>query len=342
MRHAEAPIGDDKIVMSTAKNRLNDVATVPASAIVPTRDRANALARALRSLGEQGALPAELIVVDASCDDSTRKVMSTFAAQVQAQGCRVLWEPAKQSGAAAQRNQGACLATQPVICFFDDDILFGPDCLARLWSALQSDPRLGGVNAMITNQLYRPPRPVSRWMFRMMAGRAQASYAGRVLGPAVNLLPEDRNDLPDVVPVEWLNLGCTLYRREALPDPIFAGHFTGYSLMEDLTLSLAVGKTWKLANVRTARIYHDSRPGAHKDEPVARSRMELVNRHHVMTQVLSRRRPADYARLALWECFQLAICAIQKRAGPAFWRVLQGKLLGLHDILANRPTRAAG
>src|SRR5712692_7710053 len=173
----DAEISDDKAVMSTSKNESNDFATVPASAIVPTRDRANALARALQSLEQQGVLPAELIVVDASCGDSTRTVMSTFAAQVQAQGCRVLWEPAKQSGAAAQRNQGARLATQPVISFFDDDILFGPNCVARLWSALQSDPRLGGVNAMITNQLYRPPRPVDRKSTRLNSSHSSISYA---------------------------------------------------------------------------------------------------------------------------------------------------------------------
>ena len=207
---------------------IDVVAAAPVSGIVPTRDRADVLARTLKSLCAQSIPLAELIIVDASRDDSTRTVVSTFAAQVQAAGCRVLWEPAKIGGAAAQRNQGVRLATQPVICFFDDDVLFFADCIARLWKALQSDTGLGGVNAMITNQFYQPPRLVSRWMLRVMAGRVQTSYAGLVLGPAINLLPEDRNDLPDIVPVEWLNLGCTLYRREALPDPVFANYFTGY------------------------------------------------------------------------------------------------------------------
>lgn len=314
--------------------------SAPISGIVPTRNRADCLARTLASLAQQRVLPAELIVVDASRDDATRAVIARFARDVRARGCCVRWEPAQQVGAASQRNQGVGHATQPVICFFDDDVLFFPDCLARLWDALESGPRLGGVNAMIVNQLYRPPRLVSRCMFRIMAGRTQASYAGRVLGPAVNLLPEDRDDLPDIVPVEWLNLGCTLYRREALPDPAFAGHFTGYSLMEDLTLSLSVGKNWKLANVRSARIHHASESGAHKDEPVARTRMELVNRHHVMREVLQRRRPADYARLALWECFQLVVSAVQKRGNLTFWRIFRGKLLGAYDILTERPKRA--
>src|SRR5207249_6255419 len=61
--------------------------------------------------------------------------------------------------------------SQPVIAFFDDDILFEPGCIARLWHALQSDPRIGGVNAMITNQRYQTPGLVSRTLLRIMAGR---------------------------------------------------------------------------------------------------------------------------------------------------------------------------
>jgi len=149
-----------------------------------------------------------------------------------------------------------------------------------------------------------------------MAGRAERSYAGRVLGPAVNLLPEDSDDLPEIVPVEWLNTTCTLYRREALPDPPFPDHFTGYSLMEDLTLSLTVGKCWKLANARTARIYHDSQPGTHKSDPALLAKMQLINRHFVMTRILGRDGFSDYVKLVLFELFSVA-SSLQSRSGRA-------------------------
>ena len=145
-----------------------------------------------------------------------------------------------------------------------------------------------------------------------MVGR-EKSFAGRVIGPAVNLLPEDRHDLPEVVPVEWLNHGCTIYRREALPDPPFPAEFTGYSLMEDLALSLQVGKTWKLANARTARIFHDSQPGTYKSDARSRSRMELVNRHFVMTRIMGRRGFIAYLKLAAWELFSLASALASRR-----------------------------
>jgi glycosyltransferase involved in cell wall biosynthesis len=280
------------------------VELLPIAVVIPTRNRVLALRRALESLADQSAHPAELIVIDGSDDASTRALcMDQSIARL---ASKVLWQLAEVRGVADQRNQGVGACSQPVIGFMDDDILFQPHCFARLWSALQSDPRLGGVNAMITNQQYLAPGLVSRFIFRVMAGRAESSYAGRVLGPAVNLLPEDRDELPEVVPVEWLNTTCTLYRREALPDPPFPAHFRGYSLMEDVALSLTVGKRWKLANARTARIYHDSQPGTHKSDPRVLAEMHLVNRYYVMTKILRRNRFSDYLKLVLFELFSVA------------------------------------
>jgi len=76
--------------------------------------------------------------------------------------------------------------------------------------------------------------------------------------------------------------------------------------MEDLALSLEVGKNWNLANVRTARIYHDSQSGGMKSDISSLAEMELINRHYVMTQVLQKRGVMDYVKLAIWELFSQA------------------------------------
>lgn len=294
-------------------------------------DRCSSLGRTLASLEGQQLLPAELIVVDASPSSDTREMLNGFAQRVGG-SISVRWVPARSTGAAVQRNQGVAESSQVNVWFFDDDVLFEPECVARLWRVLEGDRTLGGVSAMITNQRYQAPGLVSRWMFRLMAGAPSESYAGRVLGPAVNLLPEDRDDLPEAVPVEWLNLGCTIYRRAALPATPFGERFTGYSLMEDLALSLEIGKKWKLANARTARIFHDSQPGSHKSDPVALAEMELVNRHFVMTKVLGRTRPIDYAKLMAFELFSLASSAKSNQFGAGFWRETLGKLKAVGQI----------
>ena len=309
----------------------NTPVILPISAVLPTRNRPLVLRRCLESLTTQGIFPAELIIVDGSTDSASRRSVEDWATQVPS-GCAVLWQRAKNLGAAIQRNQGVETATQPFIWFFEDDILFEPECLNRLWIALQSDSQLGGVNAMIVNQQYNLPGLVSRLMFTLMHGRREESFAGRVLGPAINLLPEDHAHLPEVVPVEWLNLGSTIYRREALPSPPFDAMFTGYSLMEDLALSLKVGRSWKLANVRTARIYHDSQPSDYKSDVGEMASMQLINRHYVMTEILHRQSIRDYLRLIVWEFFQLSVCAARSQSRPQLWATCRGKLDALRQI----------
>ncbi|HEY0321713.1 MAG TPA: glycosyltransferase family A protein [Pyrinomonadaceae bacterium] len=311
---------------------------LPVSAIVPTRERAVVFDRMLRSLAAQSAQPLEMIVVDASDGQETAKMCE---GKIEGLATRIEYHRADEAGAATQRNQAIAHATQGAVLFLDDDIVFEPDCIARLWQALESDARMGGVNAMITNQRYFPPGQLSRTLFRVLDGRAQESYAGRCIGPAFNLLPEDREDLPEVVPVEWLNTTCTLYRREALPEPLFDSHFAGYSLMEDLALSLHVGRKWKLANARLAKIFHDSQPGAHKDNAAAMSRMELVNRHYVMTRVLGRQSFSDYLKLGLFETFGIVTSLTSIGAWRTLPAVLLGKLAAMGSVLTNRDSSRA-
>jgi len=259
-------------------------------------------------------------------------VVEAWAAAVGSR-CEVLYQHAFQLGAAAQRNQGVAMAAQPFIWFFDDDILFDSDCFKRLWEAIERDEAVGGVNAMITNQRYTTPGRVTRTLYRLLDGQSRESYAGRCIGPALNILPEDNPNLPDVVPVEWLNTTCAIYRREALPNPPFDSHFTGYSFMEDVALSLTVGKTWKLMNARTARIYHDSQAAEYKSNLSALAAMELINRHYVMTGILGRNSALDYVKLTLLETFGIVTPLVSARTWKSLPAILIGKAYGIVKML---------
>lgn len=305
-------------------------ALLPISAIVPTRNRCQVFARTLASLAQQSVQPLEMIVVDGSDSTDTKDLCDRAIPGLITQ---IHYYSATTIGAAVQRNQAISHATQDTIWLMDDDILLEPECLKRLWEALNNDPQMGGVNAMITNQRYLPPGRFSHALFQFLHGQRESSYAGKCIGPALNLLPEDHPNLPAVVSVEWLNTTCTLYKREALPDPLFPDHFTGYSLMEDVTLSLQVGKAWKLANARTARIFHDTQPGDHKNDAGKLAQMELVNRHYVMTQILERNHWQDYLKLLILQAFGLAASLQSPQGWSTLPSVFLGKLRGLIQIL---------
>jgi GT2 family glycosyltransferase len=302
--------------------------------VIPTADRPQALAACLATVGGQTQLPADVIVVDASNGPESREVCA--AASKRFAGLVVRRVEARARGAAVQRAEGLEHASQPFILFMDDDVELEPTCVERLWSAIRSEPRIGGVSSMLVNQQYAPPGRLNRWVYRIAAGGPVESPAGRCLGPAVTVFPADRSDLPEVVSVEWLNTTCTLYRRDALPSPVFPPHFTGYSLGEDVNLSLVVGRRWKLVNARTARVLHRSGGGPHKPDRFTLARMSTVNRHYIMTHTLGRRSLRDHLRFALVESADV-IGTLKSfgtlRHTPA---VIAGKLSGIVELVFSR------
>jgi glycosyltransferase involved in cell wall biosynthesis len=288
------------------------------------------LARAVQSLLASTLVPEQFVIVDASNDTSAlADIAALFAG-----GPRAIVRTATQAGAAVQRNQAMTFAEHDMILFCDDDIVCEPECIERLWLAVQADESIGGASAAIVNQSFARPGAAMRVMLAACGAPEGETYAGRIAGPAIAFLP--RLQGKNIAPVQWLNLGCTLYRRALLPDPPFDSVFSGYSIGEDVTLSLRVARRARLVNVPSARILHDSQKGSHKASAVALGRMELVNRHYIMTDVMEKRGWRDVARLLLWECCQLGVSLVRERGGAVFWQQLYGRLLGAGDIVRSR------
>lgn len=303
---------------------------IPVSAVIPTYNRVTSLANTLMSLSKQSIQFREIIIIDASEEDKTEIFCKNE--KIQTLHSKLIYHKAVVKGAASQRNEGFNLSQEPFVAFMDDDIFLEPFCIERLWNCCVRDERIGGVNALITNQAYHAPGSITRIMYRLMSGARLESYAGKCIGPGWNILPGDGDDLPECVAVDWLNLGCTIYRRESLPSPPFQAHFVGYSLMEDLTLSLIVGSKWRLYNVRTARIFHDSQPGAHKNNIEDLAKMELVNRYYVMSKILKRKGIVNILKLAIFEVFGI-ISSVKTWTGfKKVPRVILGKLTGVLEI----------
>ena len=267
------------------------------SAIIPTLNREEILFRTLQSFAKQDCQPKEIIIVDASPSISCKKYVN-----IEQLKSKIIHVKAIEVGAAKQRNQAIKLSNYDVIGFFDDDILFEADCIKTLWNTLNSDNKCGGVNSVITNQTYHSPGVVSSFFYNLMGADTSQSLAGKCIGPAINFWP-DANSEKIISKVDWLFSGCTLYKKLALPSPVFDEHFIGYSLMEDLALSLRVGKNWTLLNNSKARIYHDSQPGNEKDNIAIIAEMDLINRYYIMKNILMKTSVKDKLLLLLQQMF---------------------------------------
>lgn len=302
---------------------------IPVATIIPTLDRTWILIRTLKSLFDQDCVTQSVVIVDASEHDETKIAIEALTPP---QGVDIIYARAIIKGAAHQRSQAVTLTKLPYVVFMDDDILLEPHCIQRIFAGFSISDKIGGVNAMITNQRYLKPGRFTKAMYVMLGGK-QTAWAGKVIGPAWNILPEDDPSLPEYVECDWLNLGCTMYRVDALPHPLFPDSFHGYSSFEDLTLSLRVGKNWTLLNARTARIFHDSQPGNYKNRAIRLAEMEVVNRHYVMTNVLGHKKLKHYGQLFLFDLFKLTALMQSASQVKLLPPTVIGKMKGYFKIL---------
>jgi len=147
------------------------------SVIIPTRNRAPLLARALDSvfsqegLGEQFDL--EVIVVDDGSTDSTATVVGEYA---QVRGLRF----STSRGVAAARNTGIESSRGAFICFLDDDDVWLPGRLKLQIPAFKRHPEAGAVYSQVFDAHDGKPYPASA---RAVSGRIfDALLSGNLIG----------------------------------------------------------------------------------------------------------------------------------------------------------------
>jgi glycosyltransferase involved in cell wall biosynthesis len=110
-------------------NALADRTFPLVSVILPVRDRAAWVARAVTSALEQTYAAIEVIAIDDGSTDATRSVLDSFGDRI------VVLSREKEDergGAYAARNRGLQIARGEFIAFLDSDDRWFPDHLARL------------------------------------------------------------------------------------------------------------------------------------------------------------------------------------------------------------------
>lgn len=109
------------------------------SAVIPTYNRSESLAAAIRSVLEQSRPCDEVIVVDHGSTDQTSDVLSAFDREVTA----VRLSQDLLDRPAVSRNAGLRKATGDLICFLDDDDLWERDKVQIQLEALGQDSQVG-------------------------------------------------------------------------------------------------------------------------------------------------------------------------------------------------------
>ena len=126
---------------------MKGTTVVAVSVVIPTRDRAALVVRAIRSVLAQTFRDFEIIVVDdASTDGTFERLSSDFAREI-AEGRLRLHRNAGHLERSATRNAGIALARGEWIALLDDDDYFLPEHLERLAGAAARHPHLDFLNS---------------------------------------------------------------------------------------------------------------------------------------------------------------------------------------------------
>jgi GT2 family glycosyltransferase len=313
-----------------------------AAVVIATCNRAEPLRDCLNSLGCQSLRPDLVIVVDSSDGDETADMIEHIQPTM---GFPIRHERTISKSAARQRNLGAERTTAEVIVFLDDDVVLEEAFLSEVMSVFQSDlpGEIGGVSGTISNQIYTNPRGLNRFLLGFCLGRWTGSYAGQLLGPAINFLPADEPNT--VQEVEWLPSGCSAYRREVFMSYRFGNDFGGYSFAEDVHLSSRVRQTHRLLNTTRARVFHhDLGKSTHKDWK-ALGESQVVNRHAIMVTILGRNRLSDHIQLFGYEVVYTSLSWLAAGVTSARLAILvkqlRGKLSGFSKIWSRSLPRSA-
>ena len=278
------------------------------SIVIATYERPAALRDALASLVTQQRQAERIVIVDSSKGHESEAVAAEFSLPI-------IYLRAERPSAAVQRNQGFREVATPLVAFIDDDVVLAPDVFEKLCQVFETRPDTGGVSARMNGGEHPAP---SRWLkayYRLQAGYDDPTYGGRLFGAAINCFPCYARQEGELLPADWLNLGCVMFSSQAFGDELFP-LFDGYSFGEDVHLSARIGKKLRLYFHATARYDHFPSMSPAKRNYFRNARMSSRNRRLIARDVQGLPAFECWWKDILHRCF---VTVFLMRTRPAGW-----------------------
>lgn len=121
------------------------------SIVIPTKNRPEDLLKAVASIVAQARLPDELILVDQSDSDASRRAVQDM---VKAAGDAIrlihIYDP-RVRGLVDAKRVGASNSSGDVVCFLEDDVVLEPGYIGQMERAFDNHPAMMGCCGVMTN-----------------------------------------------------------------------------------------------------------------------------------------------------------------------------------------------
>jgi glycosyltransferase involved in cell wall biosynthesis len=301
------------------------------SLLVSTMNRAISLERLFKSIEKQTRIPEQIIVVDASSGDETKSFCENSE---MGRRLSIQYLHSPYTGLSFQNNYGILHSKGDLILILDDDLVLYPDYVKELASLFEKDAaqKIGAVCGVMEGVRVYPAEYIGCLFGSPPKKPGYVSRAGR----AVKVTP---TSFSEPTQVNWVSGGLSMWRKELFLVDRFNLLFNGYSVGNDLELSVRVASKWELVVNPHAICQHLQAPGGRPDN-FMRGKMEIWNFHYIFINDIPDKRWVDYVEY-IWSRFGIILQNIAPlplhphRWSDFLWRAL-GNIVSLVEIISGK------
>jgi GT2 family glycosyltransferase len=301
---------------------------------VCTYRRSRALSRFFDSLQNQLTRPERLVIVDASPDDETERMLKSYPRVQQLAECVLYFRvtgPLK--GLTRQRNFALRWVHTDLVVFFDDDVVLSPGCLREMETVFRkSGDGIVGVGAL---DGHAPARPRLLWRVRRLLHIVSSLRPGTYCRSGISVPWSISSSSETTVEGDWLPGYAMMWKTSAARDTRFYEGFDGYAQGEDLEFSLRMKRKGKLLLACAARLRHLPEPSGRPDN-YKLGYMAIHNRYQIQHRGLEDRTWRDGAWFVYaWTLDTLLLLRACARPGQwhSTFQQIAGRFKATYDIV---------
>ena len=302
---------------------LNKINIFSISVVLPTKNRPYDLVNALNSILMQTRLPAELVIVDQSFDESSMRAVQNITSQLNSVKLTYIHD-ATILGLVDAKRVAVKHASGDLICFLEDDIALEADYIRQIELGFIKQPNMIGCCGVITN----PPKVgfLYKFLFKIF-------HRGIFEDKRINMHGKYSGYNNNLKQSNMLSGGVSAWRREVF-DNVQFDVANMFHMFEDIDFSTRVDRHYgnRLFINPNARLAHYCSP-VNRDAFGVRERRKLTE---CFTYYKKRKDWPGAAISFYWLLLGMLLESIFQSFSSMSFKPIQGYLLGFRDGFAKK------
>lgn len=288
------------------------------SVLLPTKNRPYDLVNALNSILMQTRLPAELVIVDQSVDESSVLAVQNIMSQFNSVKLTYIHD-AKILGLVDAKRVAVNNASGDLICFLEDDIVLEADYIRQIELGFIKQPTMMGCSGVITN----PPKVgiLYKFFFKIF-------HRGIFEDNRINVHGKYSGDNNNLKQSNMISGGVSAWRREVF-DNVEFDVANEFHMFEDIDFSTRVAQHYgkQLFINPNARL-------AHYCSPINRDLLGTRERRKIRECFTYYKKRKDWQNAPIsfyWLLLGMLLEVIFQSFSCLSFKPIQGYILGLRD-----------